>query len=151
MHSVEITNYVSCCPIRRKNILCDDGHNYEACWCPCASCILVAASHSNMPQLILPPGPPDLQQLAIMFILHPAPSANTVLAFMVVPLCMPINASWHPDLWQLVLVVHQLAQTLYLHLWWLPSTTCTGGLVPSSTGTYTACPDCNLHFVVVVI
>ena len=45
----------------------------------------------------------------------------------------------------------QLAQTLYLHLWWLPSVTCTGGLFPSTTRTYTVCTYCNLHCVVVVI
>ena len=38
-----------------------------------------------------------------------------------------------------------LAQTLYLHSGCLPSGTCTGGLVPSSTGAFTACADCNLH------
>ena len=38
-----------------------------------------------------------------------------------------------------------IAQTLYLHLGWLLLATCTGGLVPSSTCTYTACTDCNLH------
>ena len=38
-----------------------------------------------------------------------------------------------------------IAQTLYLHSGWLPLATCTGGLVPSSTCTYTACADCNLH------
>ena len=36
-------------------------------------------------------------------------------------------------------------QTLYLQSGWLPLSTCTGGLVPSSTGIYTACADCNLH------
>ena len=30
-----------------------------------------------------------------------------------------------------------IAQTLYLHSGWLPLATCTGGLVPSSTCTYT--------------
>ena len=77
----------------------------------------VAASHSKLRQLILPPGASDLQQLAMVVIHRPAPSANTVLAFEVVPLCMPIDVAWHPDLQQLVLVVHQLVQTLYLHLW----------------------------------
>ena len=38
-----------------------------------------------------------------------------------------------------------IAQTLYLCLGWLFLATCTGGLVPSSTCTYTACVDCNLH------
>ena len=38
-----------------------------------------------------------------------------------------------------------IAQTLYLHLGWLLLAACTGGLVPSSTCTYTACVDCNLH------
>ena len=37
-----------------------------------------------------------------------------------------------------------IAQTLYLHSGWLPLATCTGGFVPSSTCTYTACSDCNL-------
>ena len=58
------------------------------------------------------------------------------------------------DLQQLALVVFsflQLAQTLYLHLGWLLSATCTGGLVHRSTGAYTACTDCNLHCVVVVV
>ena len=53
---------------------------------------------------MLPPGPLDLQQLAMVVFLHPPPSANTVLAFMVAPLCMPIDAAYgagRPDLWQL--------------------------------------------------
>ena len=50
----------------------------------------------------------------------------------------------------MVLVVYiYTAQTLYLHLGWLPLATCTGGLVPSSTCTCTACADCNLHCVMV--
>ena len=40
----------------------------------------------------------------------------------------------------------QLAQTLTLHLWWLPSATCAGGLFPSTTCAYS-----NLHCVVVVV
>ena len=36
-------------------------------------------------------------------------------------------------------------QTLNLHLWWLPSATCAGGLFSNSTGAYTACTYCNLH------
>ena len=44
------------------------------------------------------------------------------------------------------LVVY-IAQTLYLHSELLPLETCTstGGLVLSSTCTYTTCADCNLH------
>ena len=37
-----------------------------------------------------------------------------------------------------VVVVIYIAQTLYLHSGWLPLASCTGGLVPNNTGTYTA-------------
>ena len=100
-------------------------------FCPSASCIPIAASCSNLCR---------------------STSTNTVLAFIVVSHCMPIDAgAQSPDLQQLALAVFsflQLAQTLYLHSGWLLLATCTGGLVPSSTCTYTACADCNLHSVV---
>ena len=38
-----------------------------------------------------------------------------------------------------------------MHSGWLLSATCIGGLVHRSTGAYTACTDCNLHCVVVVV
>ena len=40
----------------------------------------------------------------------------------------------------------QLAQTHYLHLWWLPSATCADGLFP-----ITSCAYSNLHCVVMVV
>ena len=33
------------------------------------------------------------------------------------------------------ILIHS-AQTLYRHLWWLPSATCASGLFPSTTGAY---------------
>ena len=79
------------------------------------------------------------------------------LAFIVVPHCIPIDAGARsPDLQQLALVVFLLpstsANTLLalgvvtlgnLH-WWLL-------IVHRSTGAYTACADCNLHCVVVMM
>ena len=41
-----------------------------------------------------------------------------------------------------------IAQTLYLHSGgYIPLSICTGGLVPSRTGTCTTCTDFNLHCV----
>ena len=45
-----------------------------------------------------------------------------------------------------VVVVVYTTQTLYPHSGWLPLATCTGGLFPSSTCTYTVCADYNLHY-----
>ena len=37
----------------------------------------------------------------------------------------------------------QLVQTLYLHLWWLPSATCAGGRFPSTTCAYSNLKLCG--------
>ena len=87
------------------------GHNYSACKCPCASCMLL---------------------------LHPAPTC-TDGCWWPVPLTFS-NLRWWYFSFQ------QLPQALYLHLWWLPSATCTGDLFPSNTGAYS-----DLHCVVVVV
>ena len=81
--------------------------------------------------------------LVSMFLLHPAPTcANR--CWCLVPLTFSNLCRW-------CFSFQQLAQILYQHLWWLPSATCTGGHLPSSTGTYNACTYCNLHCVVVVV
>ena len=78
-----------------------------------------------------------------MFLMHPAPTCADGYWYPV-PLTFS-NLCWWCFSFQ------QLAQTLDLHLWWLPSATCAGGLFPRSTGAYTACIYCNLHCVVVVV
>ena len=73
---------------------------------------------------------------------------------------MLINAAWRPvtpTIWQLALVVRFLPSTSTNTVLALGVVTLdqqlvlVHGLVPSSTGAYTACPDCNLHCVVVVV
>ena len=73
-----------------------------------------------------------------MLVLHPAPTCADG-CWCPVPLTFS-NLRWWCFSFQ------QLAQTLYLHLWWLPSATCAGGLFPSTTCAYS-----NLHCVVVYI
>ena len=73
-----------------------------------------------------------------MLLLHPAPTCADG-CWCPVPLTFS-NLRWWCFSFQ------QLAQTLYLHLWWLPSATCAGGLFPSTTCAYS-----NLHCVVVVV
>ena len=66
------------------------GHNYDACSvhvqvaCCCCTC-------SNLRRWMLVPGPPDLQQLALVVFFIPATSANTHPALVVVTLC---NLRW---------------------------------------------------------
>ena len=79
----------------------------------------------------------------VVLLLHPTPTCADGCWYPV-PITFS-NLRWWCFTFQL------LAQTLNLHLWWLPSATCAGGLFPSSTCTYTACTYCNLHCVVVVV
>ena len=72
-----------------------------------------------------------------MLLLHPAPTCVDG-CWCPVPLTFS-NLRWWCFSFQ------QLAQTLYLCSWWLPSATCSGGLFPT-----TACAYGNLHSVVVV-
>ena len=72
-----------------------------------------------------------------MLLLHSAPTCADG-CWCLVPLIFS-NLRWWCFSFQ------QLAQTLYLHLWWLPSATCACGLFPSTTCTYS-----NLHCAVVV-
>ena len=58
-------------------------------------------------------------QTQIVFLLHPAPTCVDG-CWCPVPLTCS-NLHW----W--CCSFKQLAQTLYLHLWWLPTATCTGG------------------------
>ena len=67
-----------------------------------------------------------------------------------------INRYWCPLIFSNLrwwwFLFYQLVQTLYLHLWRLPSCrelALRGGIFPSSTGAYTECTYCNLHCVVV--
>ena len=93
-------------------------------------------------------------------LLHPAPTCTTRLAPTLYlhsysgPLaCQSMLVPGPPDLQQLVLVVFLLSSTsanTLLQSGWLPSATCTGGLVNRNTGAYTACADCNLQCVVVI-
>ena len=74
----------------------------------------------------------------VALLLHPAPTCADG-CWCLVPLTFS-NLRWWCFSFQ------QLAQTLYLHLWWLPSATCAGGLFPNTT-----CAHSNLHCVVVVL
>ena len=80
--------------------------------------------------------------MQVALLLHPAPTCVDG-CWCQVPLTFSKLRSW-------CFSFQQLAQTLYLHLWWLPSATCAGGLFPSRTCIYTACTYCNLHCVVVI-
>ena len=66
--------------------------------------------------------------------------------------CIPLDGCWclvpltFSNLCWWCFSFQQLAQTLYLHLWWLPSASYAGGLFPSTT-----CACSNLHCVVVVV
>ena len=81
--------------------------------------------------------PRSCVHVQVALLLHPTPTC-TDGCWCPVPLTFS-NLRWWCFSFQ------QLAQTLYLHLWWLPSATCAGGLFPSTTCTYS-----NLHCVVVV-
>ena len=73
-----------------------------------------------------------------MLLLHPAPTCTNG-CWCPVPLTLSNLHRW-------CFSFQQLAQTLYLHLWWLPSATCTGGLFSSTTCAYS-----NLHCVYLFI
>ena len=66
------------------------GHNYDACsvHVQVARC---CCTRSNLHRWMLVPGPPDLQQLALVVFFIPATSANTHPALVVVTLC---NLRW---------------------------------------------------------
>ena len=68
------------------------GHNYDACsvhvQVACCCC-----TRSNLRRWMLVPGPPDLQQLALVVFFIPATSTNTHPALVVVTLC---NLRWWP-------------------------------------------------------
>ena len=99
------------------------GHDDKAYKCPCASCMLLP---------------------------HPAPTCPDE-CWCPVPLTFSNLCWWCSSLEQLVQTLKLHFCATVLHMWWLPSATCAGGLFPSSTGAYTACTYWSLHCVVVIV